>query len=427
MKTIGVIVGLLISILVQAQDDYVPQELKYDNRVYQSSIKTVQLRRKGFDQSEPMIELGGTEQLLLSFDNLSRDLKNYNYTLVHCDNTWQPDRLTPAEYTQGFADDIIRNYKYSFNTTQGFVHYEVAFPNENMQLTKSGNYLLKVYENYAPDNLVLTYRFIVIDNQISVSAQFTRSGVVSKRTTHQQIDFKIDYGKLSIASPFSDLKIVVLKNADWNEALRGLQPTFLNGSECTYSNANDNSIAAGNDYREFDFRNFRYTTQYVNTIEFDTSRHYNVYLQNDVARSKRYFYKGDLNGKYLINSVLARNPETDADYAYVRFYYPKTEPFKEGELYVYGQLSNYNYLPENKLTYDKALGAYYAKLTLKQGYYNYEYRLVNYGETTGNPSIIEGDYFDTENDYTILVYAQTQGKYYDQLLGYYRMNSTRGN
>lgn len=425
MKLITLLV-LLQPLLLLAQDDYVKQDLKYDNRVYQSSIKTVQLRRKGFDQSDAMIELGGAEQLLLSFDNLSRDLKSYNYTFIHCDSNWEPDRLTPAEYTAGFAEDIIRSYKYSFNTSQGYIHYETTLPNEYVQITKSGNYLLKVYENYDVNNLVLTYRFIVVDNQINVSTQYMRSGVVSKRNTHQEIDFKLDYGKLNIASPFSDLKVVLMKNNDWNEATRGLQPTFLNGTECTYSNSNDNSIAAGNDYREFDFRNFRYTTQFVNTIEFDTSNHYNVYLQNDALRSKRYFYKGDLNGKYLINSVLARNPETDADYAYVRFYYPRTEPFKDGELYIYGQLSNFAYTSENKLTYDKAMGAYYAKMTLKQGYYNYEYRLVKYGETTGDASVIEGDYFETENDYTLLIYAQTQGKYYDQLLGYYRMNTTRG-
>jgi hypothetical protein len=130
---------LLLPTLLLAQDDYIKQDLKYDNRVYQSTIKTVQLRRKGFDQSDAMIELGSAEQLLLSFDNLSRDLKNYNYTLIHCDNNWEPDRLSPAEYTNGFAEDIIRSYKYSFNTTEGYIHYETSLPNEFVQITKSGN------------------------------------------------------------------------------------------------------------------------------------------------------------------------------------------------------------------------------------------------------------------------------------------------
>ena len=61
---------------------------------------------------------------------------------------------------------------------------------------------------------------------------------------------------------------------------------------------------------------------------------------------------------------------------------------------------------------------------LKQGYYNYQYILQN----DGNPSsqkTLEGDYWETENSYTILIYYKSFTDRNDQLIGISQVNSRR--
>jgi hypothetical protein len=130
-----------------ADDYYGSTAMRYEDYVYRSYIKSIQLHDISFELSQPILNLDSQEQLLLSFDDLQADLKNYSYTVIHCNANWEPSDLMSAEYIDGFADNNINNFNYSLNTLQKYTHYDVVFPNSAMRITKSGNYLLKVYEH----------------------------------------------------------------------------------------------------------------------------------------------------------------------------------------------------------------------------------------------------------------------------------------
>ena len=91
---------------------------RYENYVYKNNIKTVQLHQESIELSPPIVDLNSSDKLQLSFDDLDGDLKNYSYTVIHCDANWQPSPLQVSEYIDGFTDDLIRNYSYSINTIQ---------------------------------------------------------------------------------------------------------------------------------------------------------------------------------------------------------------------------------------------------------------------------------------------------------------------
>jgi hypothetical protein len=75
------------------------------------------------------------------------------------------------------------------------------------------------------------------------------------------------------------------------------------------------------------------------------------------------------------------------------------------------------------MRYNNESGMYETSLYLKQGYYDYTY--ITTDMNGGNPSLesTEGNSWETENNYTILVYYRPLGARADELIGYTRINS----
>ncbi len=101
---------------------------------------------------------------------------------------------------------------------------------------------------------------------------------------------------------------------------------------------------------------------------------------------------------------------------------PNGQPYSDKDIYLFGQLTNYNYIDSLKLTFDPAKGLYQTHLLLKQGYYDYTYMAVD----KDNPSVrtqLDGNYFETENVYTILVYYKPFIGRADELIGVSSLDS----
>jgi hypothetical protein len=75
------------------------------------------------------------------------------------------------------------------------------------------------------------------------------------------------------------------------------------------------------------------------------------------------------------------------------------------------------------MTYNFEKKTYEASIFLKQGYYNYAYAFLPNRSATGDLTFIEGNFWQTENEYTIYVYHRQPGDLYDQLIGVGFLNS----
>ncbi|MBI2269866.1 MAG: DUF5103 domain-containing protein [Bacteroidetes bacterium] len=405
------------------QDYYGENIIRYEDHVYRNNIHTVQLYDSSFQLSSPIIQLGAGQHLKLSFDDLEGDLKTYNYTLIHCSQNWEPSGLSPADYIKGFDNDAISEYKYSLNTIQPYTHYNVVFPNENMVITKSGNYIIKVYEDNDPDRLVLTKRFMVYDQKVSISASVKPATTISDRNYKQEIDFTVNHTGYEIQNPYSDLKVIIMQNGRWDNAISSLKPQYIKEDILIYDYDNENVFTGGNEFRYFDTKNLRVQTERIQKTTYDSLKNH-VYLIPDEKRTfKRYSTSQDINGRYLIKIQDAFNSEREADYSYVHFFLSYNDPFTDGNLYILGALSDWQFKKNFRLKYNPDRVGYEAVLYLKQGYYNYEYVFFRDGQATGDETVIEGMHFETENDYTIYVYHHAVGTNYDQLIGVKQLNS----
>lgn len=417
-----VILTLVITLcrpLAGQEDDYFSETyIRHEDFVYKENIRSVELHREGWKMSPAVVGLHSGQQLILSFDDLDADVKTYFYTIIHCDAMWQASELSQSEYIKGFYDDEITDYDFSFNTLKEYTNYRLSFPTDYMGYTKSGNYILKVFVDEELDsNVVLTRRFIVSDPKVTISGEVVPPVKVEDRNYRQQIEFEIRTGKYYIPNPYRDLKVMVLQNWRWDNAVTNVQPRMVVGNRLDYNFNNELVFDGGNEFRAFDIKSLRYQSEKIAQISYDYLGN-QVYLHPDERRTfKQYVRDDDINGKFYLETEDAEYNDIEGDYTYVHFTLPYAFPLVNGNLFVFGGLTNWQFTDEAKLVYDYENNIYETSLYLKQGYYNYIYAFLEDGVEAGDVTLIEGNHWDTNNGYIILVYYRQPGTYYDQMIG----------
>lgn len=404
-------------------DEYYDEgDLRYEDHVYLAGIRTVKLHPAGDDMGMPIIPLQSMEQLVLTFDDLYSDYMNLSYTVVHCNADWTPSNLLKQEYLATVQDVFIDKYEYSVNALIPYTNYTLAFPNENLRFLKSGNYLLKVFVAGDENDLVLTRRFMVYEDLTTVSGQVKRPRRVEYMNEYQEVDFIINHSDYTIQNPFQDLKVHLMKNGRWDNAITTLKPQFLQNSQLIYQYDKENLFRGGSEYRWFDLKNLQALSMNVARINRDSV--YTAYLKPDAPRNiSNYTVNFDINGQYVIRRLDAANSNNEADYAYVDFLLQYPQPLESSDVYLFGRFTDWKLLPEYKLKYDYARGAYHTRILLKQGYYNFMYAVVHDNPLEADVTTIEGSHWETENDYQILVYNREVGMRYDRLVGYGQLSS----
>jgi Type 9 secretion system plug protein 1st domain len=392
--------------------------IKRENHVFNDKIKTVQLYKEGWNLSYPIIKLNNGEKLLCNFDLLGDQAETYYYTFIHCDKDWKRSDIFINDFTDGYPENPIEDYQTSFNTTVKYIHYKFSFPNERVSLKFSGNYLLVIYPVDAPDQPVITRRFMVTEDALNIDVSVHRPLMNSSDDAHQQVDFTVEWNVPEFIDPYTNFYAFILQNGRWDNEKRDLKPDFSEVSRLKYNSLSDKNIfAGGNEFRYFDIKSIRYQSEYVRSIDFVNS-YYNVFLfPSDNREFKPYFYWQDFNGKYYIAFQEGKHSDIEADYVYVYFTLPSKENIEGGNMYVSGGLNNWNYDSNNLMSYNARLQQYECTMLLKQGWYNYEYVFLKNGSHDGTATLFEGSHYETENDYIVLIYYRKPGGRYDRLTG----------
>lgn len=406
---------LIMSINSYAQSinyDYIRME----NAVYHEDIVSVKLEKKDINFSLPVIGLHSSEQLTLTICDIGTGTRNLYYTFIHCTYDWTPTTtLNQNEYMSMFTEDNITDYETSVNTIQFYTAYTLDFPNENMKISKSGNYILYVYENDKP---ILTQRFYVVEQLVTITPFAQQSTNVSTRYTHQEVSFQVGTANFRVSDPVRNLKVVVMQNARWDNAYVAKKPAVVHGESINYGLPNEISFEGGNEFRIFSIRSLKSAMEHVarqthtedmnhTVLEIDKTKAYNVY--EDVV---------DINGCYFAaNDDRSYSSLMGADFTMVHFSLMGNIPANM-DVYVYGELTNWTLQPDAKLTYNEYKKTHETSLYLRMGYYNYIYIAVPKNGGAGSTQYTEGSFWQTENRYTFMAYFQGGGTYYDRIIGY---------
>ncbi len=386
--------------------------------IYNDNIKTVRFYNYGNQLSIPIINLNTNDQVELHFDDLLGNVKYYYYTYQLCDKDWSPLNLSQFDYLKGFTQIRINNYRFSSIAFTKYTHYQAILPERNSYPTRSGNYLLKVYLDGDTSKLAFTKRLLVVDNKATISARITQPFSPQYFRTHQRLEFNVNINGLNTFSAAQQIKVVVLQNNRWDNTVTNISPTFVRGNSLEYSSENNLIFAAGKEWRWIDLRDFHLQTDRVKRADYKKNST-DIFVKNDYERStERYVYYRDINGMYTVETTQSVNPFWQSEYATVHFTFspPDSTTYRGKNIYLFGQLTNYAFNDSTKMQFNPAKGVYETHLFLKQGYYNYTYIVADRNNLAYRRQL-DGDYFEAENTYTILVYYKSFNGRSDELIG----------
>ena len=394
---------IVTSIFGQAERELNPPEY----------IKTIGFKtsNENYSTNLPIIKLG--ETFTLDFDVLLNSEADYYYTIDQLNFDWSRSQLIKSEYLRGFDNVKIQNYKTSFNTYQIYSHYKLQIPNQDVRITKSGNYILRIYDEY--QDLVFSRKFIVYEGLSTVPTKIKRLRNLAYINTKQSVEFEVNPISIQLNNPKNTIKTLIIQNNNLHTSISDLKPQYTIGSKLIFKYDQESSFWGGNEYLFFENKEIRAAN--VNVRSFNLYEIYHNYLYSDYPRINRsYTYNPDINGGFLTTALNADDTDIEADYVNIHFAL-KNGTSKPGEsIYVVGGFNNYSMLPEYKMIYSRSSDSHELQLKLKQGFYNYKYVVVNdYDEI--NQGGVSGNYDETENDYKVLVYYRGYGYRYDRVIG----------
>ena len=381
------------------------------------NIKTATFVQSG-ENVVPIFSLG--EGFQFQFDDLYGDEANYFYTLTHCDYNWKESQLSKSEYIDGFDDQRIQSYENSFNTLQLYSHYTLAFPNKLTRFKVTGNYILTILNNNK--EVVFSRKFILYEDIVSVPMIVKRARSGKAIDYKQNLDFSIKSETVQFQNPLQNVKVMLLQNGNFNTAIKDVKPMYTLGNDLIYKYDAETQFWGGNEFLNFDNKDIRGVS---NTVAKVTSgQTYNSILYtNDARKNQLYTFFPDVNGNFFVRNFNAENSSIQADYAWVFFSLSAPDYFGKKNIYINGMFNNYTLSSENKMEYNSDTHLYEKALFIKQGFTNFQYQIADKSGVVDGENAIDGNFYQTENQYIALVYYRENGQRYDRVIGRGSANS----
>ncbi len=381
-------------------------------------IKTIAFKGNTAQSQLPILRLN--ESVILEFDALNGDEEDYYYKISHYNFDWTPSTLVKSQYIDGFDNQRIRYYENSLNTYQIYSHYTLSIPNsETRRLKISGNYLLSIFNS--DDELVFSRKFMIYEDKTSVGVSIKRSRDVQFIEEKQRVDIVVASKSMQFNNPKENVKILIVQNNNLNNTISNLKPQYTIGNKLIYKYDIESSFFGGNEYLNFENKDVRAANTGIRSIDLQDLYHNYLYTNTERA-TKPYTYNPDINGNYIITNVDADDVSIEADYVWMHFSLLAEDSFKDKTVHIYGNFNNYTIDDSTKMIYDDYNRVFKKTMLLKQGFYNYKFVVVN-NEGSIDEGAISGNFYQTENNYKVIVYYRDLGARYDKIIGLGEGNS----
>jgi hypothetical protein len=383
------------------------------------NIKTISFVQKN-QNVVPIFVLG--DDFEVQFDDLFGNEADYYYDITHCDYNWKPSEIPKTDYLQGFDNQRIQDYTNSFNTLQIYSHYKLSIPNQFTQLRISGNYILKVLNE--DKEVVFSRKFIVYEDLVSVPIQIKRARTVSNLDFKHNLEFSIKTNTITFQNPLKNVKTVLLQNGQFHSAITGIPAQYTIGNDLVYKYDTQTQFWAGNEFLFFDTKDIRAASNNVARVN-SNSAIYSSYLHTNNARGNfPYSFSQDVNGNFAVRHLNASNNEIEADYTWVYFSLSAPAFRLNKNIYITGMFNNYALTPEYQMDYNTEKGIYEKAILIKQGFTNFQYSVADNKGIIDSENAIDGNFYQTENEYTVLVYYRENNDRYERIIGKGVANST---
>ena len=395
---------------------------KLQAQIFSSNLRSIQTICNQDRFAPPILRLHSDDRLQIQFDILSPEPSWLNYRIIHCNMDGSPSSISELDYLNGFNDQEIELYETSFNTLTPYTHYQLHLPNEQMSFNVSGKYCVQIYDTDNPDFVLAQTTFYVSEEQAQIDAKITTNTNLGINTQFQQVDLKV-HGRSSLLTNYtSDLKVSVTQNNRPHSEVIVTTPSRITSNTLTYEYLPALVFEAGNNYRRFEITDQQYAGMGVDKIRFIHNTYHCLLFADPIKKEKPYLYDQDQNGRYFVRSLRSDAPEIESDYLLVHFSIPTPYPFLQGHVHLQGDFLPNGISDESLMEYNYERKQYEKSVLLKQGLYNYQYIFAQ-GQDKPSPLAIEGNKYETENEYLILTFLRRPGERYDRLIGFKQISS----
>ena len=412
-RIISLVCCCLLALFVMAQG--------VDTRphIFDSNVRSLKVSLLNNMYIPPILVLNGEDRLLVNFDYLGYDVHYLRYSVTHCNADWQPSQLVESEYVSGFNYADIEDYEPCEATYVHYYNYQFALPNADMELLVSGNYLLTVYEQDDPDDILFQTRFSVSEGTVSVLPQVTSRTDVEYNNRFQQVSFDVRYKPNQIKDPYTEFTCVVSQNSRDDNAVIVKRPLMVAVDHVTYDHNRDLIFPAGNEFRRFETVSAHNINMGVQSIRYYEPMYHATLMIDEPRNETQYLYDRTQYGRFTIRNAETRGESAlQADYMITHFALDAGGKLNGGNVLLYGEFMEGAPASQVVMKYDASSGFYTADVLLKQGAYNYMYLWLPDGTNVAQTGRIEGDHYETINEYLVKVYDRPMGERYDRLIGY---------
>ena len=409
-------------------------------RTFNENIRTLRVERQVLLLENGIVDGSNPENTLhISFDEMSHDVHFYTYTVQMMNGGMSATAslnggMLSSEYLRGFTTRDITDYEHSINTSREYTHYWFDFPNEDMALTKSGNYRLTIYEDGNPDNRVAEVDFCVVEPMVKIDTKVRANTDIEFNGRYQQVDVDVDFKPAGIRYQPSEISVVVTQNNRQDNSVTMTQPTFVEPNRLRYINNKALIFEAGNEYHHFDAFSCFYAGYGIDRVYHEMGDYHALLFPNEITKGQ-YIHEFDSDGRFVVNAERTNDSDTEAEYMWVYWTVPAEQPWFDGMLYVGGDIFGNELSLRNRMQYDAETKCYWLTALVKQGGYDYQYWFVPKVPRDQVPSTkvnqskatlqrTDGSYWQTENEYAVYVYWRPFGARYDRLVGLQILKST---
>ncbi|KAF2341706.1 type IX secretion system plug protein [Flavobacterium tistrianum] len=383
------------------------------------NIKTASFIQNG-SNVPPIFELGSP--FTFQFDDLFGNEANYYFEVIHCDYNWFPTQIPKTDYILGMDNQRITDFSNSFNTLQVYTHYRLSFPNQFTQLLKlSGNYMLRILNE--DREVVFSRKFILHENHCTVGVQVKRSRNLSNIDYKQNLDFAILSNDIVFQTPLQNVKVLLLQNGNFHTEIKNIVPQYTIGNQLVYKYDKETQFWGGNEFLYFENKDIRAASNNVAKVGSNNDI-YNSFLYTNAARGNQiYTNYEDVNGNFVVKNINGSNNDIEADYAWVYFSLSAPAFRMNKDIYISGMFNNYSLSPEYKMDYNNDKGVFEKAIMIKQGFTNFQYTVADKKGVVDFENAVDGNFYQTENEYTILVYYKEATDRYQRVIGKGNANS----
>lgn len=423
LRKLLLIITALFALCMQAENT--------STGIFHPDFHTLTIELEGNRLAPPVITLNSTDRLTIGFDRFAEERDYLRYSIYHCDAGWRLSNVVDSEVFDGFNYADVEDYSFSRGTSTHYVHYSLTLPNTDFRFTLSGNYLLRVYPEDNPDEIILQARFMVSEGVVQVRGEVSSRTDIDYNDSHQQVDVEVDLMRFPVRDAFNDLRVVVTQNGRVDNPAVVSHPSRVKGSKIIFDHQRNLIFPAGNEYRRMETVQLTYPGMGVELIEWVNPFYHHFIAPATPRHSKNYLFDSTQHGRFFVREYNASDSNTEADYSVVHFTLAML-PIPGVDVYLDGDFTNRRFDESSRMRYDAETGTYQKVMLLKQGAYNYQFLtlplqpqqgasqpLFNNGvDRQASTADVDGNFYQTVNEYLVAVYYRAPGERYDRLLGY---------